>query len=418
MSITTFLQSTAYIPALASRPFLAAFMVALLSRWGPVLPSDFPGWLQPVPDTPAWFTADMTLTILGLLALMEIGARKNQELRVWLDEIDPILKGVISLIVAFAVVDAESGALLGTIAGGVEPIFTQIIGVTWAGIMAVVTWGLALIRAGFYRLLEELDEGDDLGLRGALNWLEDGGVPFGVILATLLPIIAIGLFGLIWLTLWLMQKYIDHRETTNKIPCSTCGQEIHPAALTCHRCGRPNATPTHIGVFGQTKKKVMTNRTQHWLHLLVRKRCPVCATRLREKTIQQQCPVCQTVTFADAQAIDAYLEALQPTLGRTMTICFILGLTPILGLVPGIIYYRLSLVSSLRRYIPRRAGCLTRWSVRFLNLLLIGLQPVPILGAFTLPLMCYTNYVVYRKALQQERHRVFRGALGEPSIAS
>lgn len=80
----------------------------------------------------------------------------------------------------------------------------------------------------------------------------------------------------------------------------------------------------------------------------------------------------------------------------------------------GVIYYRLSLTSSLRRYLSRSTGFLNRWVVRFLNLFLLCLQPIPIFGAVTLPLMCLTNYAVNQSALRRQSSRAF---VGEPQPA-
>lgn len=74
--------------------------------------------------------------------------------------------------------------------------------------------------------------------------------------------------------------------------------------------------------------------------------------------------------------------------------------------MPGIIYYRLSLIASVRRYLPRHVGCLTRWGVRLLNLSLITLQPIPGLGALTLPAMCISNFYIYQAVLLGEAKKL------------
>ena len=93
---------------------------------------------------------------------------------------------------------------------------------------------------------------------------------------------------------------------------------------------------------------------------------------------------------------------------RTLITCLGLSFIPVLGLIPGIIYYKVNLLSSLRCYIPRATGCLTRWVTRLFTLLLICLQPVPILGMFTLPLMALTSYLLYRSALRREGSKLSR----------
>ena len=92
---------------------------------------------------------------------------------------------------------------------------------------------------------------------------------------------------------------------------------------------------------------------------------------------------------------------------KTLGICFALSFIPVFGLIPGILYYRLSLISSLRIYVPLSTGCLMRWVIRIINLILLGIQWVPLLGSLTLPLMCLVNYQVYRKVLEGERRKHF-----------
>jgi hypothetical protein len=123
--------------------------------------------------------------------------------------------------------------------------------------------------------------------------------------------------------------------------------------------------------------------------------------------VQQSCPACHTITFASAQELGRYLGAIHQQLPLTLVICFLCGLLPVAGLLPGVIYYRFAFLSGVRRYLPRTIGFGTKWGVRMLNGALILLQPVPVLGGFLLPLMCYTNYTVYRRAMEREGRRVF-----------
>ncbi|MEM7347006.1 MAG: DUF4126 domain-containing protein [Chloroflexota bacterium] len=407
MHVITLLQTTAYIPNLTSRPFLSTFIVALLAQANPVDPSQSLWGFQAAPATPAWFIHPITLSTFAVLALLEVFVPKfaNSDMKaLWL-EIDGFIKAGITLIVTFALVDPESAVLLGLVAGSVEPLTATT--VAWSGVTSVGSFGISRMRNGFYRWFQGIDEEDDIGLRGVLSWLEDLGTAFGVILATFLPVIAIILFGVTLLGLWLLQKYIDFREANNRTPCPSCQQLLHPAAPTCHYCGEANPSPCQIGFFGQTKEDIVLDRTNHILKLLGQRRCPTCAVRLPQKAISQTCPTCQTVTFASTQAFDRYLNQLRPNLIRTLLICLVVGIVPILGLIVGIIYYRLSLIASLRRYVPRHTGCMVQWGVRLLNIVLVALQPIPILGWVTLPLMCYTNYTIYQNVLQQESKRVF-----------
>ena len=87
--------------------------------------------------------------------------------------------------------------------------------------------------------------------------------------------------------------------------------------------------------------------------------------------------------------------------------CLLLGSIPLFGIVPGVIWYRVNLVTPVSRYVPRSVGCLTRSGLGFFNLLLVGFQPIPILGALTLPIMCLVNYKVHCAALRAAAARTF-----------
>ena len=106
--------------------------------------------------------------------------------------------------------------------------------------------------------------------------------------------------------------------------------------------------------------------------------------------------------------LDEYLARLNAKLPDTMVTCFVLGLVPFLGLIPGLVYYRTSLLSSMRYYLPRTTGCFFKWVVKIWNLCLIGMQPVPVIGAFTLPILCLTNYWIYRSVFKRHADRSIR----------
>jgi hypothetical protein len=97
---------------------------------------------------------------------------------------------------------------------------------------------------------------------------------------------------------------------------------------------------------------------------------------------------------------------------RVPVVCgvgFLLSLVPAFGLVAGIIYYRVTLVSPYRRYLPRGRSFLTRIGIRLFYLLLIAFQWVPVLGGLVVPIMAAVSHRTYRSA--------FEGAVAEEHIA-
>jgi hypothetical protein len=153
-------------------------------------------------------------------------------------------------------------------------------------------------------------------------------------------------------------------------------------------------------VFGTPKAVPAPDLRQHRFQLIARKRCPVCATRLKKRAVRQPCPTCATVTFASQAEFEAYLAALQEKLPKTLLVSLTLSAIPVVGVVPGVVYYRLAIVSGLRGYVPPLRGCLARVMIRVIHFGLIAFQPIPILGALIVPLMCLSTYTIYRSSLK------------------
>jgi hypothetical protein len=143
----------------------------------------------------------------------------------------------------------------------------------------------------------------------------------------------------------------------------------------------------------------------HQLRLLAKKRCPACATPLPEKSVRQSCAGCGEVVFDSPATAERYVLRLNRRLGKTLAIATAMSAVPFLGIVPGVIYYRLSLLAGLRDYIPRGRGMLVRWFVRIVSLLLLAFQWLPFFGALSLPAMCLLNYMVYRSVFRSECER-------------
>jgi hypothetical protein len=81
--------------------------------------------------------------------------------------------------------------------------------------------------------------------------------------------------------------------------------------------------------------------------------------------------------------------------------CFLLGLIPVLGLIPGVSTYRLAIVAPFRRSIPPGHGLVLRWAVRLAILVLVAFQWVPVAGGLAVPAMALMNYVAYRSVYRR-----------------
>ena len=165
-----------------------------------------------------------------------------------------------------------------------------------------------------------------------------------------------------------------------------------------------------VGFLGVIKsKEIVTDREDHRFTMTSWKRCYSCGERLQERTIDQHCPTCSTQPFANEKDVAIFLRHIDSRLLKTALICGAFSFIPVFGLIPGIIYYRITLIANLRGYIPRSSGFMARWGVKFINLVLILMQPIPGIGGATLPLMCVTNYNVYKRAFKKQSKKAFAG---------
>jgi hypothetical protein len=389
-----FMQTLVASPFFASRAFLATFVTALAARFGPTVP-----WLgdskaiEAVAHAPAWFIHDGTLAAFGALALLEIAATKSPDARRLLDQVDAYAKAAISLLVSLAILTPDDAGLVNGVAqAGMSEVMLALI-------PAALTLGLARARGRFFTFLGDVDDSDDLGMQRLLLWAEDGWVVFGLTFAVFFPLLALVLFLVTIAALAAITRSVRWMDARKREACAVCDHSIHPTAPHCSSCRTPVEAPAKVGVFGQARPSRTRNLDGHAMDLVSRKRCSFCAERLTGHGTSLTCGSCATETFAGRDDLDRYLSHLDRQVPKTVVLCFAFSAVPLLGIVPGIIYYRLSLVSGLVRYVPPTTGCMTRWVVRAVNLILICLQPVPILGAFLLPLMCVMNYGIYRRAL-------------------
>lgn len=406
MSVASLLYSLASVPMFASRPFLAAFVTALLARFGADIP-----WLrdheviQALARAPHWFTSGWTLLALAILAALEIVGSKHSEVRDFLHDFDGWIKSGVAMLVSLALLDKETADTIhGLQRGG--------FGLAGAGVAVIgaLTWTMAALRRTLMRFLAEIDDHDDLGLQSVLSWAENSWTVLGILFLVVLPIVAVVLSALTALALYLVKRAAEKRELRSKIPCASCGAPVFPHALSCAKCRVLLAAPRAVGVFGQPKARADDDIASHGFALVARKRCPACATPLPKRALQQACVECGTITFESRVEFDDYCCALRARLPRTLLICFAFSAIPVVGIIPGVIYYRLALVSGLRGYIPPLRGCLARVAVRLVRWGLIAFQPIPFVGALIVPAMALLSFWIYQSSLSSRA----RADLGAP----
>ena len=412
MNLGQYALTLGAVPFFASRLFLTSFLLALFARLAKDGRLAFLDNLGPLDvdllfDLPEWMIHPTTLYVLAVLAVLESLKEKSGGIRSFFEMIDAPTKSFGSAVVNSGV--RVKAGLGGAAAAG---FYTAGLGpeTFWAVVPAGLVWALASMRQRVYEFLDELDPEDDLGVQSLLSWAEDGWVAVGVFMLVIFPAIALVIAGLTALGLVLVDWRLKVREESLKVPCPACDGSNHPSALQCATCKRALPDVRKIGFWGQPKKDRVDDADLHRLRLLAKKRCPQCATPLPEKSVRQTCAGCQAEVFESAAVAEAYVQRLNRRLPRTLLWAALLSAVPFLGIVPGIIYYRLSLIAGLRDYIPRGRNMLVRWFLRIVSLLLLAFQWLPLFGALSLPAMCLLNFLVYRSTFRSECERKLAGA--------
>ena len=103
-SLSSVLAGANSIGLFASRAFVSAFAVAAVLKYGPQISIiNNTGLLAQVHSVPSWFTHDLTVSLLGVLALLEIAATKSAEARALFNEVDQYLKSGMAFLSTLAV---------------------------------------------------------------------------------------------------------------------------------------------------------------------------------------------------------------------------------------------------------------------------------------------------------------------------
>jgi hypothetical protein len=263
--------------------------------------------------------------------------------------------------------------------------------------VGALTYWLGSVRGSLMELLTESDEDDDAGVQGLVSWAEDLWAAAGPILLVLFPLAMALLVGLLSCGMLVLRRRAEAKEDASKLPCAGCGVPTYRCALKCGACGAEVAQPAAIGFLGTALPTPAPDRAAQPYRLAEKKRCPVCATRLSERSPRQSCRTCAHVLFGEPAFLERYLATVRGRLPQVLVVCLLCSLVPVVGLLPGVIYYRMALVAPFRRYIPRGRSLLMKWGMRVLFLVLVAVQWIPAVGGAVVPIMAGVNYVAWRR---------------------
>ncbi|MEE2752199.1 MAG: hypothetical protein VX519_12275 [Myxococcota bacterium] len=404
-----YLLTLSIIPLYVSRAFLPIFATALFARWGAGLNLGWLGFFEDFTgigllDTiPAWAIEDQVLVVLGVLAGLEFLLQRIPEARILVQGVsDSIIKAVGAGCTSYLLVGGDLSGLLDIwIESGdiTEFDWSRGLQYTWSFGIGLVVFSLSSIRGSLYAFLQEADPEDDLGLQGLLAWLEDAISFVGIFVAFIMPAITAMAALVAVLLVWALKRALTTIQNRQMVACHQCDNKLPACAPHCGYCGVPRPDPSAVGWMGWIQSESTTDTTEHHYKLLEGHRCHHCGTRLAKRGVLHSCEQCQTPVFATESDFTTYLNRVQQRLTRTLVVCALWSLFPVFGLVPGLIYYRLSLVHGLKAYTPQSRNLIVRLLRRVFVVVLLLFQWVPGLGLFSLPLICLLDYRMSRKAL-------------------
>ena len=386
----------------ASRVFLPAFVTAVLIRAGIDYPQLHLGVLGHVQHHPTWFTSDAALVVLGVLAALEVFGQKTPEVRHLLHEFDLYLKPALAVLTTLGVMSAtDAGFVRGTahqagVAAGLVPLA-----------VALATWRVARARRPVASAIFDHLEGTHLD--HLLSGSEDAWAALGPVGLVLFPFVTLAITVAAVGALVAARAQLARGEAATRLACPQCGSLVYPCAVACQTCRRPVDRPTAVGFLGRsTARPARTVAAQPFV-LAEHRRCPVCAARLPTGPARP-CPACGDDVRATPAFAAAYAAHVRWHLPQVLAVTFLLSLFPVVGLVAGVVYYRVVLVLPFSEYLPLRHRFLLRWGVRLLFLLLAVCQVIPLVGGFVVPAMALISFEAYRRA--------YLATVDDPAVAA
>ena len=359
---------------------------------------------------PEWMISIWFICLTFTLAIVENIVSRSPELQEFWNMTEAKLKGIFSFLICFVLINGDPQVLVEHVkTEGISTGFGGFFSVeyVWSFGVGLLTWLLCIVRSGVYRFLIEIDDSDSLGIRTLLGRMENALGLIGPAIFIVYPMVAFAAAGAALLILVGMNLWVKRLENRHSAECPSCQHINHLSALSCGKCSHSLADVKAVGFMGLAKDEPRNPDTQqHKLDLLRVKRCPECASVNKEKSVGVVCSVCNTPYFRNPSELDSFLKAARKRLGKTLVVTSILGLLPIVGLIPGIIFYRLYLVAGLKGYVSSSSNFLFRLLLSVLFLILIIYQATPVIGFAAIPIMALANFLLYSRRIKSQVRQI------------
>ncbi len=384
MSTAFFIQALGMIPLFASRAFLPAFLMSFMLTYPDVMP-----FVEPTGVVSGSFAAQpIVVWTLFVLAVLEIAADKNTDLKSIFIGFEPYAKMLIYFLSTAQLIDETSIGILKNIhrAG----FFGEYTGtVLMSCCVFVLTW----LKGQIEEFLLDIDEDGDLFLHTTASSFQDLFAFFGFFILMFFGIFALIFFAIFAIILFILQRKISSKEEKQKISCVSCGHKNPPFAVFCAKCGHESQKIYQIGILGQKKEAEVFDKNQHAYHLLTQKRCPICGNKADNS---KKCRHCQNDILSRDEERKKYLAQTEKRFIPTVLTAFFMGFIPVLGICSAVIFANLYLNAPLRRHIPKGKTIAVKIIIRFF--LLIFLFFGSVFGFILAPLYVILRFILWRKA--------------------
>lgn len=381
------------------RMFLPVFLYFLAMRAARGCPDHVPELIRQMAEhTPAWQTSTVFLTVFGILAVVELAAVRNPDIKEFLvEDLDRYAKPVIAILLSLGVATTaqtlEVRKLLDTTA---QVQFAAFGGFTIAMMVMAgcVTGFCCRVRSAVLEQIQAIDPEDDLRLQSLSNYLGEI-VLLAVFLALVfLPLLALALTGIGVLAGVMFQRLWSWYERRHSHPCAACaaaGKEtsVSDCALICPECGTEQPDVRQVGWFGFSGSSPLagTPPERHAFRLLAAHRCRWCASPLDRNHVCPRCGRGQwTVGMRDDYVRRTDLRSVLLLL--PVLVFFMFPLSGLGGLALALIFFRPLAVRPLSTHLSAGGRFLTGLVMMFLKLLILAplvfLSTIPWVGLLAL----------------------------------
>ena len=373
------------------RMFLPVFLYFLTMRLTLIWPDYMPELVRQMAEhTPAWQVSPVFLTVLGVLAAVELAAVRNPDIKTFLvEDFDRYAKPVISILLTCGVVTTAQALEARKLIDGTVMVQTASFGgftLVMMGMAGCVTGFCGRIRLAVLEKIHAIDPENDLRLQSISNYLGEIALLTIFLVLVFLPLLALALTGIGLLIGVLFQRLWVWYERNHSHSCAACAAagrnaSVSDCALICPECGAEQPDVRRVGWFGFSGSRPLDGMPpeQHAFRLLAAHRCRWCASPLDRSNV---CPGCGRGQWTD-ELLAFYVR--QTDLRSILLL--LLAIFPVGGLVAMILFRPLA-VRPLSVHLSAGNRFLIGVLMMFLKLLilipLVVLSVFPVVGLLAL----------------------------------